>query len=212
MTHLTHLTDYFSESSRVPRTHGTREKVANKCVKSVKSVNFATEKVLGIKGFVLRSVGIAHQLTQLIAQFAEGKTYACPLRGVVSALNLIEAEYTDHFARLLIYQLHRAVDASSAALCSFIKPETRSVALVQLAQTDHEVIGRRTVLTLFFHGQAFLILAIELCAEIRVGAGEDLFHLTDVLHGTVVFPEILLAKLHSRYVENQWCCTRLLEF
>ena len=43
MTHLTHLTDYFTESSRVPRTHGTREKVDNKCVKSVKSVNFATD-------------------------------------------------------------------------------------------------------------------------------------------------------------------------
>ena len=27
MTHLTHLTDYFTESSRVPRTHGTREKL-----------------------------------------------------------------------------------------------------------------------------------------------------------------------------------------
>ena len=43
MTHLTHLTDYFTESSRVPRTHGTREKVTNKCVKSVKSVHFATD-------------------------------------------------------------------------------------------------------------------------------------------------------------------------
>ena len=45
MAHLTHLTNYFKETSRVPRTHGTREKVDNKCVNFVKSVNLAT--VLG---------------------------------------------------------------------------------------------------------------------------------------------------------------------
>ena len=42
MDELTHLTNYFMESSRVPRTHGTREKVTNKCVKFVKSVKYAT--------------------------------------------------------------------------------------------------------------------------------------------------------------------------
>ena len=39
MDELTHLTNYFTESSRVLRTHGTREKVVTKCVKFVK---FAT--------------------------------------------------------------------------------------------------------------------------------------------------------------------------
>ena len=43
MDELTHLTNYFKESSRVPRMHGTREKVANKCVKFVKSVKCATD-------------------------------------------------------------------------------------------------------------------------------------------------------------------------
>ena len=43
MTHLTHLTNYFKEISRVPRTHGTREKVTCKCVNFVKSVKFATD-------------------------------------------------------------------------------------------------------------------------------------------------------------------------
>jgi len=43
MDELTHLTNYFKESSRVPRTHGTREKVDNKCVKFVKSVKCATD-------------------------------------------------------------------------------------------------------------------------------------------------------------------------
>ena len=38
MDELTHLTNYFKESSRVLRTHGTREKVVTKCVKSVKCV------------------------------------------------------------------------------------------------------------------------------------------------------------------------------
>ena len=42
MDELTHLTNYFKESSRVLRTHGTREKVVTKCVKSVKFVKFAT--------------------------------------------------------------------------------------------------------------------------------------------------------------------------
>ena len=42
MDELTHLTNYFTESSRVLRTHGTREKVTNKCVKFVKSVKYAT--------------------------------------------------------------------------------------------------------------------------------------------------------------------------
>ena len=42
MDELTHLTNYFMESSRVLRTHGTREKVTNKCVKFVKSVKYAT--------------------------------------------------------------------------------------------------------------------------------------------------------------------------
>ena len=43
MDEMTHLTNYFTESSRVLRTHGTREKVTNKCVKFVKSVKCATE-------------------------------------------------------------------------------------------------------------------------------------------------------------------------
>ena len=43
MDELTHLTNYFTESSRVLRTHGTREKVTNNCVKFVKSVKCATE-------------------------------------------------------------------------------------------------------------------------------------------------------------------------
>ena len=42
MDELTHLTNYFKESSRVPCVRGTREKVANKCVKFVKSVKYAT--------------------------------------------------------------------------------------------------------------------------------------------------------------------------
>lgn len=41
MDELTHLTNYFTESSRVLRTHGTREKVVTKCVKSVKFVKSA---------------------------------------------------------------------------------------------------------------------------------------------------------------------------
>ena len=43
MTHLTHLTNYFTESSRVPRTHGTREEVKIYCVNFVKSVKYATD-------------------------------------------------------------------------------------------------------------------------------------------------------------------------
>ena len=38
MDELTHLTNYFKETSRVLRTHGTREKVVTKCVKSVKCI------------------------------------------------------------------------------------------------------------------------------------------------------------------------------
>ena len=34
---MTHLTNYFKESSCVLRTHGTREEVVSKCVKSVKN-------------------------------------------------------------------------------------------------------------------------------------------------------------------------------
>ena len=41
MDELTHLTNYFTESSRVLRMHGTREKVVTKCVKSVKFVKSA---------------------------------------------------------------------------------------------------------------------------------------------------------------------------
>ena len=52
MDELTHLTNYFTKSSRVPRTHGTREKVDNKCVKSVKSVHVQNyKKTLNYKIF-----------------------------------------------------------------------------------------------------------------------------------------------------------------
>ena len=47
MDELTHLTNYFTESSRVLRTHGTREKVVTKCVKSVKSAIFFLFEVVG---------------------------------------------------------------------------------------------------------------------------------------------------------------------
>ena len=42
MDELAHLTNYFTESSRVLRTHGTREKVVTECVKSVKFVKSIT--------------------------------------------------------------------------------------------------------------------------------------------------------------------------
>jgi len=53
MDELTHLTNYFMESSRVPRTHGTREKVVIYCVKFDKSVNFATVAKLWRKDLVV---------------------------------------------------------------------------------------------------------------------------------------------------------------
>ena len=66
MTHLTQLTDYFTESSRVLRTHGTREKVTNKCVKSVKLLNHDHTTIMDVeallRGWVDKGLSLLEQI------------------------------------------------------------------------------------------------------------------------------------------------------
>ena len=82
MTHLTYLTNYFKESSRVPRTRGTREKVTYKCVNFVKSVKFATDSE-GAPAICRKYVALSQRLERKMRKkFGTGRklSYLCNVK------------------------------------------------------------------------------------------------------------------------------------